>query len=156
MRENKIHRIEVHVGCICLDGDNVLILKRTPERRIYPGFWECGGGQVWSGESFEDAAARELSDEAGVMAKPVAAAGTYEILVPDDEQKKIPGVYFACRFLGYQRGTEPSLSEEHSEWKWVPVSRLEGIGLIPGLKKQINKAHDILKNEAGKQWKQNA
>jgi 8-oxo-dGTP pyrophosphatase MutT (NUDIX family) len=145
LREDRIHRIEVHVGCICLDGDRVLILKRAGSRSLCPGLWECGGGQVWTGESFEDAAIRELRDEAGVMAEPVMPVGTYEIPVPGSGQKKIPGIYFACTFRGYVGGNEPRISSEHTEWRWQPVDRLDGFEFIAGLREAIKKTHSLLK-----------
>jgi ADP-ribose pyrophosphatase YjhB (NUDIX family) len=88
MREDKIHKIEVHVGCICFDGDKVLLLKRTDSRTLYHGLWECGGGQVWTGENFEDCITRELRDEAGVIAEVIGPVSKYTIPIPDNEQKK--------------------------------------------------------------------
>ena len=56
MREDKNYQIEVHVAGMCFKDDCVLAVKRSPNRRLYPGLWECSGGQVHPGESFEDAA----------------------------------------------------------------------------------------------------
>ncbi|OGF22602.1 hypothetical protein A2Y83_01100 [Candidatus Falkowbacteria bacterium RBG_13_39_14] len=144
MREDKINKIEAHVAGICFDGDNVLCLKRSPERKIYPNLWECGGGAVWPGENFEEAVLRELRDESGIIAECLGVSGVYEILTPDLEQKKIPGLKMTCRFLGYEGGTnEPKLSSEHVEWKWVSVDKLDGIDFIPGVADDIRAAYEI-------------
>ena len=144
MREDRIHKIEVHVGCICFDKEKVLILKRSEERKLFPGVWECGGGQVWTGEGFEEAVQRQLLEEAGISVNIVCPVAIYQIDVSGDEQRKIPGMYFACTFEGYEYGDRPKLSREHTEWKWVTLEELEDYDLIPGLEEQIKKAYSCL------------
>lgn len=53
-----INKIEVHVGVISFYKGKCLVLKRTDERRLYPGMWECGGDKVHPGETFESAVVR--------------------------------------------------------------------------------------------------
>ena len=145
MHEEYIHRIEVHVAGICIDGDKVLVVKRTPSRRLYPNLWECGGGQVESGESFEDAIKRQLRDELGVIAEPIAFVRTYEIPTPNEQQKKIPGVKFICKVIGFVNGKEPVISSEHTEWKWQPINDLGELKFIPGVDDDIRKAYQLSK-----------
>ena len=125
MREENIHGIEVHVAGICFDGDNVLVLKRSPTRRLYPNLWECGGGAVWPGENFEEALKREMKDEAGVIVEPIMSLKTYQIPVPDSEQKKIPGLRFVCKLVGFVNGKGLKISKEHTECKWISVDKLD-------------------------------
>jgi 8-oxo-dGTP pyrophosphatase MutT (NUDIX family) len=143
MREEGVRRIEVHVAGICFDRDRVLVLKRSLSRRLFPGLWECGGGQVNPGEGFGEAVARQLREEAGVITEMLGPAGIYDIFLPEGEQKKIPGIHFACIFKGYAEGSEPRLSAEHTEWKWQPLDRLDELEFIPGLKEDIRKAHSL-------------
>ncbi len=150
MREEKIHKIEVHVAGICFSGDKVLVLKRSPSRKLFPNLWECGGGAVWPGENFEDALAREMKDEAGIIVKPVMALKTYEIMTPGFAQKKIPGLRFVCRLLGFVNGKEPKISEEHTEWKWVAIDKLDELEFIPGVKEDIRDAYSLIRNHKEK------
>lgn len=55
------------VGIICLRGDEVLLIKRGKPPR--EGEWSIPGGRVELGESFEQAALRELLEETGVTAQ---------------------------------------------------------------------------------------
>lgn len=149
MREKKRFEIEVHVAGICLRKEDekwqVLIAKRSPTRRLYPNLWECGGGQVKFNENFEEAVKRHLRQELGVIVEPKIPAGVYEILVPELEQKKIPGFYFACKVSGFVSGDEPRIDEEFTEWKWQDVSKLEEINLIPGIKENIENAVKLMR-----------
>jgi 8-oxo-dGTP pyrophosphatase MutT (NUDIX family) len=142
MREKKQHKIEVHVAGICLretDYDiEVLIAKRNPKKELFPEKWECGGGQVRTGENFEEAIKRKMEEELGVVVNKVVVFGTYEINVPSLEQKKIPGVKFICIFSSFVNGKNPQIKEEDfSEWCWQSINNLEGIDFIPGIKEEI-------------------
>lgn len=146
MREEKIHKIEVHVAGICFNRDKALIAKRNSLRKIYPNFWECGGGQVEDGENFEDAIKRQLKEELGIIVEPIKVFKTYEILIQDAKQKKIPGIKFICKIIKFVNGKEPQISEEHSKWRWQSIDKLDGLEFIPGLKEDIKTAYSIYKN----------
>jgi 8-oxo-dGTP pyrophosphatase MutT (NUDIX family) len=141
-REEKRHLIEVHVAGICFrETENdieVLIVKRNNNRELYPGKWECGGGQVFAGESFKEAIKRQMEDELGILIKNVVTFGTYEIETPQLEQKKIPGIKFVCFFDEYIDGKGPKINpKEHSEWKWQPIDDLGGIDFIEGVQSEM-------------------
>lgn len=129
---------------VCFDGDNVLIAKRSAKRKLFPELWECGGGQVEKGESFEDAVKRQFEEELGVKIEPIKVFAVYEIDVPDEEQKKIPGVKFICKLVDYVNGKHPEISGEHSEWKWHPLDRLDDMDFIPTLKEDIIYANKLV------------
>lgn len=141
-REEKQYKIEVNVTGICFrETENdieVLIVKRQNNRKLYPGQWECGGGQVQSGENFEEAIKRQMQEELGVVIDRVLLFATYEIETPDLEQKKIPGLRFVCFWHSYLNGESPAIdNKEHSEWKWQSINSLTGIDFAPGIERDI-------------------
>ena len=113
-REEKRHLIEVCVTGICFreteNNIEVLIAKRNNNRELYPGKWECGGGQVFAGENFEEAVKRQIADELGVVVDKTVVFGTYGIETPQLEQKKIPGLLFVCLFDKYLNGNGPQIN----------------------------------------------
>jgi isopentenyldiphosphate isomerase len=64
-RENLRHR---SVGIVVLDGaGRVLIHRRAEDKDVWPGRWDlAAGGVVAAGESFDEAARRELAEELGI------------------------------------------------------------------------------------------
>ncbi|MET7286457.1 NUDIX domain-containing protein [Streptomyces sp. NPDC005573] len=67
VREGWLHRIAV---VVCHDGQGRILVHRRAERLTrFPGHYELGvGGALAVGESYEQAAARELDEELGVSA----------------------------------------------------------------------------------------
>lgn len=56
----------IGVTCVfyCHDGKgNLLMHKRSQNCRDEKGRWDCGGGAMEKGETFEDAAKREIKEE---------------------------------------------------------------------------------------------
>lgn len=142
MREDEKHKIEVHVATICVRNNEVLVAKRSPSRELYPGLWECGGGQVKKDEGFEEAAKRQLKEEFGVVAEPVKVVDTYSI--DTENHGKIPGVVYVCKFVEFV-GNGPELSEEHAECRWQPTDGIDEVDFIPGIKENIEKAYSSIK-----------
>ncbi|MDP7181160.1 MAG: NUDIX domain-containing protein [Candidatus Woesearchaeota archaeon] len=69
------HRI-VHV--IITQGDKVYVQRRSTKKDIYPGYYEASlSGHVRRGESYEQAAKRELKEELGVKQGRLKKLGTF-------------------------------------------------------------------------------
>ena len=67
LRDYHIHRA---VMFFVFDGEGrVLVNQRSATKELYPGVWSIAfGGHVLSGESYEDAARREIAEETGLTA----------------------------------------------------------------------------------------
>lgn len=57
--------VEVAVGVLLTPQGDFLLTSRPPGK-VYAGYWEFPGGKLESGESVEQALARELREELGV------------------------------------------------------------------------------------------
>lgn len=67
---NLLHRA-VHVLVFCNTG-KLLVQQRSIHKDTFPLHWECVGGHLSPGESYEAAAVRELEEELGIRATDVA------------------------------------------------------------------------------------
>lgn len=144
MRERGIHRIEVHVAAVCVGQRQgaleVLALKRSPNRALFPNFWEGVGGQVKEGESLEEAILRHLLEESGISGRIRGPFTTYVIEpgVDSSADTRIPGVRFSVKVDGTPNIiVDPA---QHQDSAWVPVTDLARLDWIPGLLPQIEQA----------------
>lgn len=121
-----------------------LILKRNPQKKIYPGLWECGGGQVNPGEAFREAVEREMEEELGVKVSSLMAFRDYQVVAPSLPQRIIPGIIFICVLEDSRQPLK--LSPEHSEYRWIDRQTLTKSAdslFIKGLKEEISQAMTI-------------
>src|SRR3954454_14174708 len=73
-------------------GGDVLVHQRSPLKDLWPGRWDlCVGGVVSAGESYESAAARELSEEVGVTGRVPTPLGS--VAYEDDDVALVGRLY---------------------------------------------------------------
>lgn len=95
-----------------------LLIKRADKEKIeHCGNWECPGGKLEEGESFEEAAIRESKEEVNLD---IEIIKTVKKLDKDGET-------IAIVFLGKPSTTEVTISEEHSEHGWFSYEELKSL-----------------------------
>ncbi|OGE83240.1 MAG: hypothetical protein A3B10_01120 [Candidatus Doudnabacteria bacterium RIFCSPLOWO2_01_FULL_44_21] len=99
---------------IIQDG-KVLILKRCADNPHKPGAWDIPGGRLELGEDPFAGLTRETKEEIGCEIEIVMPISVHHF-VRDDGQKITLTIYW-CKFLG----GKIKLSEEHTEYRWVPL-----------------------------------
>jgi 8-oxo-dGTP pyrophosphatase MutT (NUDIX family) len=93
-------------------GPEFLVLLRSPERH---GYWNLVAGGVEEGEAPTDAALRELHEETG-LARP-----THVESLPLALRYRRPGGFSVTLhpfWIEAPGGWEPTLDEEHVEYRW--------------------------------------
>jgi mutator protein MutT len=101
-------------------NDKYLICQRPLHKR-HGGLWEFPGGKLEPGETYLDAAKRELAEELGVKA---LAVGSPLFSIAD------PGSDFLIEFVPSEIVGEPQCLE-HIDLKWLPVEQLSSLQLAP-------------------------
>ena len=93
----------------------VLVHRRADWKDVWPSRWDLAfGGVVGAGEAWEDAARRELAEEAGVAA-PLEYLG--EDTYADDQVREVTRVY-----LARSDGPFTYADGEVSATSWVPLA----------------------------------
>ena len=114
-------RLPKEVFIVVRRGDEYLVVHRAPRGGAY---WHGISGGLEEGESFAEAAARELYEETGHAAQPVEIAEPFVYLVEHDAG----GITVGCFLVDVPAGWEPRLNDEHDEYRWC--SRDEAVELL--------------------------
>lgn len=117
MREKTLRHRSVFVAIASHDGQ-LLVHRRADSKDVWPGWWDVAvGGVCAPGETWHDAAVREVSEEVGVegAAVELVAHGAYV----DDEVSLVAAV-FMCRTDGPFRFADGEVTEAH----WVRPDEL--------------------------------
>lgn len=116
MRRERLRHRAVFVLVRNPVGD-VLVHRRSELKDVWPGWWDIAiGGVVASGETYDEAARRELREEAGIKGKPeFVRSGVYE----DQEVSLVA----RCYDIVHQGLVEP-VDGEVVEFRWVTPSDL--------------------------------
>jgi 8-oxo-dGTP pyrophosphatase MutT (NUDIX family) len=102
----------------------VLIVHRSP---VQGSYWHVVAGGVEPGETAEEAAARELREETGLDAAPVAPREVVEYVYPLTEEPaerraaydpSVAEVLVTCFVTDAPDDWEPELDWEHDGYRW--------------------------------------
>lgn len=116
------------MAAVIIRNDRLLMCRRALHKR-HGGLWEFPGGKCESGESDEEAVARELREELGVS---VLSVGPPWGAIADS------GSEFMIVFVPVRIEGEPECLE-HAEIRWVTFGELSGMTLAPTDHAFVNK-----------------
>jgi 8-oxo-dGTP diphosphatase len=116
----------IGIGVVAFRGDDVLLVRRgKPPRK---GEWSIPGGAQHVGETTEQAARRELREEAGIEVGPLALA-----VVVDAFEKDTAGRtrfhYTIIDFAGEWVSGDVIAGDDVTEAKWFSPAELPGVTL---------------------------
>lgn len=111
----------VIVGMVTFYRDSILLLRRSAKERFLPGVWSLPAGKVTPGEPLEDAALRELKEEAGIYGsiRHILGAVWFE---SDYNGKRVRNlqINFAVDAVNGDVQLDPS----SDDFMWLPTSKL--------------------------------
>lgn len=111
--------------------DTVLVLRRSVRLPHYK-FWDFPGGMPEPGEQSVDTLIREVKEETGISL----------VFEPGQTVETIEGYNGSHIYTTYILPTTmfiPRLSEEHTDYMWVPVNQLLSIDLLPQVAAVVEK-----------------
>ncbi len=105
-------------------GDSFLVLHRAPQ---YDAYWHLVAGGVEAGETALEAAERELVEEVALDARGrlVDLARVYAYPLAEETETvrarfaaDVEAVTVECFSVEVDRGWEPTLNDEHDDYRW--------------------------------------
>ncbi|MBI3953923.1 MAG: NUDIX domain-containing protein [Chloroflexi bacterium] len=121
------------VAGILVDSQGRVLLARR-KKGEYP--WDAPGGRLEGGENPETALRRELLDGLGVEAQEYRHFATLETDVLDDT----PATHFiflVTRWAGESQNKRP---DTYAELRWTPPRDLEGMSMVPLIRRGLQRA----------------
>jgi 8-oxo-dGTP diphosphatase len=118
------------VGIVKLD-DNILLLKRTPERRTSPNKWQTPSGFLKATESAEEAILREVKEETALEGSIKRSGKVFEVT---DEWAR----WIIVPFLVSVNSNKVFIDRsEHSEFKWINIHEVSQYDCVKGIKEDF-------------------
>lgn len=115
-------------------GNEILLIKRSSKRRIFPGKFNGLGGHLERDEDPLSGAYRELEEEAGIRPKKLLLKAIYHI----DPNTEMGVIVFV--FMGISPTRELRVTHtEEGELCWLPISRLAEYELVEDLPTLLKK-----------------
>jgi isopentenyldiphosphate isomerase len=101
-------------------GGEVLVHLRSPDKDMWPDRWDIAvGGVVQAGEAWDDAAARELAEEVGVIGVRLVPLVDGDVAYEDDDVAEVARLYSVT-----WDGPVTFADGEVVAARWVPVDEL--------------------------------
>jgi ADP-ribose pyrophosphatase YjhB (NUDIX family) len=116
----------VGIGVVLFRPGDVLLIRRG--RPPAQGEWSFPGGAQRLGETAEAAARRELYEETGLHAGPLALA-TYADSIHRDGDGTLRFHYTILDFCGLWQGGEPRAGGDAQAVAWAPLAALDRFDL---------------------------
>lgn len=151
IQQKELHRV-VSTAIIRNNG-RYLILRRSPDKKVFPGRWTLPGGGLETDDyintpkttadawyyAIENSLTREIEEETGLEVGKLKYLLDLVFVRPDN----IPVVTLSY-YCDWKSG-EVKLNEENVDYKWVTVEEAKNYDLIEGILGEMEMADKILK-----------
>jgi len=118
-------------GIIRRKDGKILVLRRSDQDDHKPRVWETVGGGMDREETPQGALQREILEETG-LAVTVGVPFSVFTFKKDTGEFKV-GITFLCEYLG----GDVTLSDEHSEYRWIDPPEFALMESVPSLHEEI-------------------
>lgn len=153
IKDRELHRI-VSTAIIYKDG-KYLLLKRSLEKKVFPGKWTVPGGGLEVDDyidmpkttkdhwyfAIEKSLRREIKEESNLEVGKIKYLLDLTFIRPDG----IPVIVLSF-YCPYESG-EVKLDEDNTDYKWVTYEETKKYDMVEGLLEEIEMVDKILKGE---------
>ena len=118
------------IGCLAVvrRGSRILLAERSVPPGV--GKWGFPGGMQELGETVRDCARRELREETGILAEPVATLAVLDAIRPDDDGRIKAHFALVCVLLEWRSG-EGEPIEDALSLGWFTLDEAQQLDTFP-------------------------
>jgi 8-oxo-dGTP diphosphatase len=117
-RSHDRYRVIPRVLCFIRHGDDVLLLRGAPDKRLWAGLYNGVGGHVERYESIHAALLREVREETGLAVRDVKLCG---VVHADGGDRAVGILFFVFTAWAAQRAV---IATSEGALEWIPTARL--------------------------------
>ena len=128
-----------------VEGDSVLLVRKSPDDPNQPGLWEVPGGRMEFGENIDEHLRREVREEVGLEVVPGVPFHIWQWRLRraagdgSTADWQIVAVARLCRVAsGALSGAGRVEGDFLGEMEWAPLNALEKYQLIPNMRPVID------------------
>lgn len=124
--DNAANSMRNIVNALLIRDQTVLMVRRAPHRRAYPGLWSFPGGHVEVGETVDEALERELTEEIGIA--PTAYRYVTSLRDPNVQDEDV--IYHMHSVTAWTGGEPRLVDHEHTELRWLTTHDALALGTL--------------------------
>ena len=126
------------VNCVVKYRDRILVVQRSNELNIYPGYWNGVSGFLDDKRNLEQKVKDEIREELGIPEKKIKRIRLGEIF--HEETPKYKKTWIVHPVLVEVATAKIRLDWEASNYKWIRLSDARKLKLVPGFGRVLKSA----------------
>lgn len=124
------------VNTVVTHGGKVLLVQRSPDMRLYPGYWNGISGFLDDKRSIEEKVFEELQEELGFTEGDIESLERGRVLL--QEAPDYDKTWLVVPVLARVKDVEFKLDWEAQRAKWYEPAELQKLTLLPGFQEVLD------------------
>lgn len=129
------------INCVLKYGDKFLVVQRSKDLNLYPGYWNGISGFIDDKRSFMQKVKDEIREETGISGKNIKSIKLGEIF--HQESPKYRKIWIVHPVLAEVKTEKIKLDWEAKNYKWIKISEAKKLKLLPGFSEVLKKVSKI-------------
>ncbi len=124
------------VNTVVTHGGKFLLVQRSPDMRLYPGYWNGVSGFLDDDRSVEEKVRQELREELGIRGADIESLERGQVLL--QEAPDYHKTWLVVPVLARVKTTGFTLDWEAQRAKWYEAPEIAELNLMPGFREVID------------------
>lgn len=128
------------INCVVQYQDKILIVRRNPEMKFYPGYWNGISGFLDDNQSIEQKAKNEIKEEIGIREENIISIKEGKIF--EQDEPKYNKTWIIHPILIEVNTNKVKLDWEAERYEWVRIEEAKNFNLLPSFGKVLENLYE--------------